>query len=94
LSMRTYKQVRDRVVLCKYEELVTAPEKLMQRIFEFCELKYSDEYLQGLSVINSSHKVESTGISAHGIEKWKTDLNAFERFWFTLLKQLFKYDSL
>lgn len=93
-SMRTYRRVHDRVVLCTYEELVTDPKDLFQRIFEFCGLEYSDRYLDGLSVINSSHNVDGKGISKHGLEKWKNDLNAFERFWFTLLKRLFKYDNL
>jgi len=93
-SMMTYRRVQDRVVLCKYEELVTDPNNLMQRIFKFCELEYSDKYLNDLAVIGSSHKVESKGISKHGIEKWKTELNAFERCWFTLLKRLFRYDEL
>jgi len=93
-AMKTYRKVQDRVMLCTYENLVTDPKSLVQRMLEFCELEYSDEYLQGLSVIGSSHQVEEKGISKHGIDKWKSNLNALERFWFTALKKLFRYDQL
>ena len=93
-AMRAYRRVQGRVVLCKYEDLVTNPKNLMQRIFKFCGLEYSDDYLDDLSVIGSSHQVDSKGISKHGLDKWKSDLNVFERFWFTVLKKLFRYDQL
>lgn len=93
-AMRTYRNVQDRVLLCKYEELVTDTRRLMQRVFAFCGLEFSDDYLEGLSVIGSSHNVATKGISQHGIEKWKEKLNTFEQVWFTMLKDLFGYERL
>lgn len=90
-AIKTYRKVRNEVILCRYEELVNEPDKLMKRIFQFCDLIYSKSYLEELSVINSSHNVNNKGISTHGIEKWKRELNSFEFFWFSALKKIFKY---
>lgn len=87
-AVKMYKKISDKVILCKYEELVNQPQELMKRIFDFCELEYSDKYLEEISVINSSHSVNNKGISKHGIDKWNKDLYTIERLWFNLLQKL------
>lgn len=91
-SMIMYKRVKRRVLLCKYEELVTNREALVEKVFNYCGLPFKKEYLDQVGVIGSSHvKNTEAGVSAHGFEKWKELLNGFEKFWFKLLILIFNY---
>lgn len=93
-ALKTYKKVRRNVVLCKYENLIKEPEKLMKRIFSHCEIPFDLKYLENISVFNSSHKVTGKGVSDHGINKWKDELNRFEKHWFRVLISVFGYRKL
>lgn len=90
-AVSVYNKNRKCVVLCRYERLVNEPEELFKDIFSHCDLPFSKEYLDDLSVINSSHKVSDKGISNHGIDKWRQKLNAFERFWFKTIMKFLDY---
>lgn len=90
-SMIIYKRVKHKVMLCKYEELVSDPHKVFQDVFKYLDIEYRNELTQNLSVIGSSYLKNSPGMSEHGTEKWKTMLNLFEKVWFTTLIKLFNY---
>jgi len=93
-ALMIYKQVKGKVFLCKYEELVNNPDGLFVRLFDYLGLSWSNEYLKGLSVISSSHRINDQGISRHGIEKWRQDLNVFESSWFNFLMKVFGYNKI
>ncbi len=91
-AMITYKRIRKKALLCKYEDLISNYEGTFQRVFDFCELPFDKSYLDGIGVINSSFiENNSTGVSKHGLDKWKDMLNGFEKAWFGMLIFLFKY---
>lgn len=88
-----YKRVKSKVVFCSYEQLVNDPMGLTQNIFNYCDLEYKPEYLNDTSVMNSSHAVEKKGISSHGLDKWKSQLNWAEKVWFKFLVNIMNYKS-
>jgi len=97
-ALLIYRRVRKKVLLCKYEDLVSDSEMMMRRVFEYCDLSFSEQYLIDVPIINSSHvdkanQVEGNdvGFSSHGLKKWQNSLNSFERLWFGILVKIFRY---
>jgi hypothetical protein len=87
-----YKRLKNKVLICKYEDLINGPDLQMSKVFEFCGLEYNKKYIEEVGVIGSSHVEDtSSGVSSHGVQKWKSMLNGFEKLWFKILIYIFKY---
>ena len=70
-TMNIYYKVKYHVLLCKYENLIDDPKKMIETVFSFCELQFKEEYAEEVPVIGSNHKVqEKKGFSEHGVDKW------------------------
>lgn len=91
-AMIIYQRIKKYVLLCKYEDMILNPKETLSTVFNYCEINFLEEYLEGIPVINSSHNFnEAKGFSKHGLDKWKNVLNRFEIFWFKTLIKFFKY---
>lgn len=91
-AMIIYKRIRKKILLCKYEDLVSNPDNMFQRVFNYCELPINKKYVKNIGVIGSSYvRNNEEGISKHGMEKWKNVLNKSEKVWFKILINLFNY---
>ena len=91
-SMLIYNRLKNKLILCKYEDLVTNSEFLFKRVFDFCEIPYKQEYIENIGVIGSSHiRNNNKGFSDHALDRWKNYLNRFEKIWFKILISIFKY---
>lgn len=74
--------VKDYQVIC-YEQLLQAPEQVMQNLASFLEIPFTDALLKpsALGVEwkgNSMSGREFSGISDYPLEVWKKDINALE----------------
>jgi len=88
----TYKRLKNKVLLCKYEDLIGNPTGMMEKVFNFCGLTFQEDYIKDAKIIGSSHiKQNESGISSHGMKKWETILNRFEKFWFKMIIGIFNY---
>jgi hypothetical protein len=69
-----------RVLMVRYEDMVTDPEPTVRRIFEFVELPFQTAYLE-IGWVNSTTQTDKSvieGISQAAVDRWKKTLTPEE----------------
>lgn len=78
MSVRKYRQHRDRLLLVRYEDLVKKKEETIRLICEYCNLDFNKNLLTAKGK-GSSHKVSSDqGIHSKSLDLYKNILSKFD----------------
>lgn len=93
-SILIYRKYRKKynLKLFKYENLIHNPSESVKRLSEFLDILITPEMIKDVSVIGSSFEGKtSKGFEKKAINRWKSELNFFEKVSLKMIMYLFQY---